>query len=95
MRDAWINTIGEGANEVLKAFIALVGIRETAKGRREPSMVEKAKLVPADALGLYTRPLRADGANAGPYPRQSRCSGRWPIPWPAASPDSGEPSSDS
>jgi alkylation response protein AidB-like acyl-CoA dehydrogenase len=28
MRDARINTIGEGANEVLKAFIALVGMRE-------------------------------------------------------------------
>jgi acyl-CoA dehydrogenase family protein 9 len=27
MRDARINTIGEGANEVLKAFIALVGMR--------------------------------------------------------------------
>jgi acyl-CoA dehydrogenase family protein 9 len=30
MRDARINTIGEGANEVLKAFIALVGIRDIA-----------------------------------------------------------------
>jgi acyl-CoA dehydrogenase family protein 9 len=28
MRDARINTIGEGANEVLKAFIALVGMRD-------------------------------------------------------------------
>ena len=28
MRDARINTIGEGANEVLKAFIAVVGCRE-------------------------------------------------------------------
>ncbi len=32
MRDARINTIGEGANEVLKAFIALVGMREIAEG---------------------------------------------------------------
>ena len=32
MRDARINTIGEGANEVLKAFIALYGIREVAEG---------------------------------------------------------------
>jgi alkylation response protein AidB-like acyl-CoA dehydrogenase len=31
MRDARINTIGEGANEVLKAFIALVGMREKAE----------------------------------------------------------------
>src|ERR1019366_8734873 len=27
MRDARINTIGEGANDVLKAFIAVVGMR--------------------------------------------------------------------
>jgi alkylation response protein AidB-like acyl-CoA dehydrogenase len=32
MRDARINLIGEGANEVLKAFIALVGMREVAEG---------------------------------------------------------------
>jgi alkylation response protein AidB-like acyl-CoA dehydrogenase len=31
MRDARINTIGEGANEVLKAFIALVGMRDIAE----------------------------------------------------------------
>jgi alkylation response protein AidB-like acyl-CoA dehydrogenase len=32
MRDARINTIGEGANEVLLAFIALVGMRDVAEG---------------------------------------------------------------
>lgn len=32
MRDARINTIGEGANEVLLSFIALVGMREVAEG---------------------------------------------------------------
>lgn len=32
MRDARINTIGEGANEVLKAFIAMVGMRDVAMG---------------------------------------------------------------
>ena len=32
MRDARINTIGEGANEVLKAFIALVGMRGIGEG---------------------------------------------------------------
>jgi alkylation response protein AidB-like acyl-CoA dehydrogenase len=44
MRDARINTIGEGANEVLKAFIALVGMRgvgerlkESAEGLKSPS----------------------------------------------------------
>lgn len=32
MRDARINTIGEGANEVLKPFIALVGMRDVGEG---------------------------------------------------------------
>ena len=32
MRDARINTIGEGANEVLKAFIAMVGMRDIGVG---------------------------------------------------------------
>jgi len=43
MRDARINTIGEGANEVLKAFIALVGMRDigeefksTLEGLKKP-----------------------------------------------------------
>jgi acyl-CoA dehydrogenase family protein 9 len=34
MRDARINTIGEGANEVLKAFIAVVGIRGVGEALR-------------------------------------------------------------
>ncbi len=32
MRDARLNTVGEGSNEVLKAFIALVGMRDVAEG---------------------------------------------------------------
>lgn len=35
MRDARINTIGEGANEVLKAFIALVGMRDVGEGFKD------------------------------------------------------------
>src|SRR5205807_1751567 len=31
MRDARINTIGEGANDVLRAFVALVGMREVGE----------------------------------------------------------------
>src|SRR5207302_9514243 len=31
MRDARINQIGEGANDVLRAFIALVGMREVGE----------------------------------------------------------------
>lgn len=41
MRDARINTIGEGANEVLKAFIAVVGCRgpgEYLKGLRDEAL---------------------------------------------------------
>ena len=34
MRDARINQIGEGANEVLKSFIAMVGMRDVAEGLR-------------------------------------------------------------
>src|SRR5438045_8920948 len=34
MRDARINLIGEGANEVLKAFIAVVGIRGVGESLR-------------------------------------------------------------
>lgn len=35
MRDARINTIGEGANEVLKPFIALVGMRDVGEGLKQ------------------------------------------------------------
>ena len=35
MRDARINLIGEGANEVLKAFIAMVGMRDIAVGLKD------------------------------------------------------------
>jgi alkylation response protein AidB-like acyl-CoA dehydrogenase len=48
MRDARINTIGEGANEVLKAFIALVGMRGVG---------EQLKGV----LGALTSPLKERG----------------------------------
>src|SRR5208282_5605345 len=34
MRDARINTIGEGANDVLKAFIAVVGMRGVGESLR-------------------------------------------------------------
>jgi acyl-CoA dehydrogenase family member 9 len=35
MRDARINTIGEGANEVLKSFIAFVGMRDIGEGFKD------------------------------------------------------------
>jgi acyl-CoA dehydrogenase family protein 9 len=48
MRDARINTIGEGANEVLKAFIALVGMRDIGEGFKETleGLKRPARFVP-------------------------------------------------
>src|SRR6478752_3335045 len=50
MRDARINTIGEGANEVLKAFIAVVGCR--APGMKLDAM-RKKKFANAGKLAGY------------------------------------------
>src|SRR5919201_4687340 len=48
MRDARINTIGEGANEVLKAFVAVVGSRgpgtQLDAARRHP-LKHRSKLL--------------------------------------------------
>lgn len=62
MRDARINQIGEGANEVLKAFIAVVGCRgpgEYLKGLRDEALggiLGFFKRLPA-ALGVGTKLL--------------------------------------
>jgi alkylation response protein AidB-like acyl-CoA dehydrogenase len=49
MRDARINQIGEGANEVLKAFIALVGMRDVGEGFKTTleNLKHPGSLVPA------------------------------------------------
>jgi alkylation response protein AidB-like acyl-CoA dehydrogenase len=49
MRDARINTIGEGANEVLKAFIALVGMRDVGEGFKATleDLKRPSRLLPA------------------------------------------------
>ena len=49
MRDARINQIGEGANEVLKAFIALVGMRDVGEGFKGTldSLKKPTKALPA------------------------------------------------
>jgi alkylation response protein AidB-like acyl-CoA dehydrogenase len=66
MRDARINQIGEGANEVLKAFIAVVGLRdvgmglmETAKRLQHPREMFPAlwKFGSAHASRLVNRPV--------------------------------------
>jgi acyl-CoA dehydrogenase family protein 9 len=60
MRDARINTIGEGANDVLKAFIAVVGCKgpgEYLKGLRDEALggvMGFFKRLPA-ALGVGTK----------------------------------------
>lgn len=48
MRDARINTIGEGANEVLKAFIALVGMRDIGEGFKSTlaGLKQTARILP-------------------------------------------------
>ena len=93
MRDARINTIGEGANEVLKAFIALVGHARDGRGTEGNARgLQETELVPADALGLYARPRRANGANARPYRWPIPCCDPWPIRWAGASLDSAAPS---
>jgi acyl-CoA dehydrogenase family protein 9 len=55
MRDARINTIGEGANEVLKAFIALVGMRDIGEGLKGTldGVKKPASLLPT--LWSFTR----------------------------------------
>src|SRR5262249_1459743 len=62
MRDARINTIGEGANEVLKAFIAVVGCRapgmQLDAARRNP-FKHHTKLLQVgweQSLGRYSSP---------------------------------------
>ncbi len=52
MRDARINQIGEGANEVLKAFIAVVGIRGVGEALRS---VQTAIKSPISSFGTLWR----------------------------------------
>ena len=60
MRNARINTIGEGANEVLKAFIALVGMRDIGEGLKSTlEGLQETRHVFADALEFQSRPSGA------------------------------------
>ena len=61
MRDARINTIGEGANEVLLAFIAMVGMRDVGQGLKATlEGLKQPRLVPADPLAVRPRTLGPD-----------------------------------
>lgn len=64
MRDARINTIGEGANEVLKAFIAVVGCREPGlrlDAMRKKPMANLHRLAGYGAGFLWRRTALAGG----------------------------------
>jgi alkylation response protein AidB-like acyl-CoA dehydrogenase len=52
LRDARINTIGEGANDVLRVFTALVGMRDVGL---ELKAVREALLAPLSGLGVLGR----------------------------------------
>jgi len=55
MRDARINTIGEGANEVLKAFIAVVGMRGRRRGPARRSRGDEESAQGVLALWAFSR----------------------------------------
>ena len=86
MRDARINTIGEGANEVLKAFIALVGMRDVGEGFKATLEGLKRRRGSADPLAVRPRPPRPPGRSAGRPGQPRRAPAPLPTPWPAASP---------
>ena len=70
MRDARINTIGEGANEVLKAFIALVGHARHRRGTQvDPRGPQAPGHVPADALELQRAATSGNGRERPDGPR--------------------------
>jgi acyl-CoA dehydrogenase family member 9 len=76
LRDARINTIGEGANEVLTSFIALVGMRNPAEELRE---VRDALYHPWRERGTLGRFM------AGIFPRLLRIQ-RLPVQSPELGP---------
>jgi alkylation response protein AidB-like acyl-CoA dehydrogenase len=53
MRDARINQIGEGANEVLKAFIAMVGLRDVGMSLQEVAASLKSPGRAVAAVGKF------------------------------------------
>ena len=86
MRDARINTIGEGANEVLKAFIALVGMRDIGEGLKGTleGLKKPGSFLP-DALEFHARAASGGWCERPSCRSPTRCSGRWPNRWAAGS----------
>ena len=65
MRDARINTIGEGANEVLKAFIALVGHARHRRGAQDdPRRPQDARARSCRPSGTSRATTSGDGPDA-------------------------------
>ena len=82
MRDARINTIGEGANEVLKAFIALVGMREIGKGLKSTLEGLKRPGTFLPTFWSFTRDhLGKDGETCrrSPSPAHAAADGPGPV----------------
>ena len=87
MRDARINTIGEGANEVLKAFIALVGMRDIGEGLKSTPWRDSRS--PATFLPTLWRlrhaAISGRSCTRRSFPSPRPCSGRSPRHWLAVS----------
>lgn len=71
LRDARINQIGEGANEVLTSFIALVGLREPGERLRAVSEVARRPWSAWKPLSRFTRQEVRRRLHAPPVPVQS------------------------
>ncbi len=85
MRDARINTIGEGANEVLKAFIALVGMRDIGEGFKATlhGLKSPSKALPTAWRFGRERVGRLSNARTSPSPTPTCNPPR--TPWRGAS----------
>jgi len=71
MRDARINTIGEGANDVLRAFISVVGSRAVGEGLLEVMHAVKSPLKGAGRLWRFGKEQLAARLSSPEVPVQS------------------------
>jgi alkylation response protein AidB-like acyl-CoA dehydrogenase len=71
MRDARINMIGEGANDVLRAFISVVGARAVGEGLMEVLQAAKSPLKGASRLWRFGKEQLAARLSSPDVPVQS------------------------